>query len=667
MARNFRNKNGRGAKSRDGLIIEKRDFKGGIPNKEKESVNSLLFNSKAFRDLQNIGNVEVKADPNTRAAQGGYPYNIINRSNKVIDAVYAGYPNIEGNILTRLQNSNTSQLLNYYDLVTVNFRLNYLYLCYKTSETTNHNNVAVNKELLKAFSEAISKAYSTMTTQLPYYTNKITAPGAPEIAGLTDTEAGLYGKMMGILHYQAVIQNAVSPLSKYIETMSLEQVAQDMSYRRESPLVTALFGLLRKKAFIATLNAIGTSIIGEYFDDNWYKQMNMLNFVPSRKSDAVVDPLITATCTTMIPRVKMAIPGGAGEEDVVYYDSNDLKTTGIFINPDSFETEGTTEEPATLLFEDVIYRLNRMLDISTILTWARKLNTDADTVGVLTTASAYYQQIVKLTEAANTILTKFTTSMTDVRTFIDKLENSGMVYWKKGMTIAIDKVKPFNPVYNVILHNMVAAYIGGSAEMFFDTNTQRWQCSTLWNKYTGVAEFDRMSGGSFLTFGLRKLNTSGLANTDTAMCLPVMFASELDTGYSKCVIVNRKGLTHTLTSQVLSSVLTDPILARLDPLSTGFKVKVPYVEINSLTFSDASDKYKCCSALFQLLQNLFGYGKVRYTSTTYYTNCDPDFVCFLDVQVEDVSNEMIQFCRNYSPFRVSTPDGKRTMGFGKAI
>lgn len=34
MARNFRNKNGRGAKSRDGLIIEKRDFKGGIPNKK---------------------------------------------------------------------------------------------------------------------------------------------------------------------------------------------------------------------------------------------------------------------------------------------------------------------------------------------------------------------------------------------------------------------------------------------------------------------------------------------------------------------------------------------------------------------------------------------------------------------------------------------------------
>jgi len=659
MPRGYNNK-GKNNKPGNTLVQGQKEFQSGIPSIEKEDPKSLIYNAKAFRDLQNVGNIEVKADPNSSIIKGSYPYNIINRSNRVIDANYAGYPNIEGNILTRLQNSNTSQLLNYYDVCTMNFRINYLYLCYATSETTKHNNVAVNKEMLKAFNEAISKAYSTMTTQLPYYTNKIECPTAPEITGLTEEDQDLYGKMMGILHYQAVIQNAVSPLSKYIETMSLEQTVQDMSYRRESPLITALYGLLRKKAFIATLNAIGTSIIGEYFDDNWYRQMNMLSFVPSRKSNAVTDPLLTATCTTVIPRIKMSVP----DSETPYYDSNNLKVTGIFINPDTFTFEGTSENPTTIYFEDIVYRLNRMLDVSTILTWARKLNTDATAVGSLTSPSAYYQQIIKLVEAINTMLTSFTTSMTDVRTFIDKLSASGMVYWKKGMVIAIDKITAYQPTYNVILHNMISAYIGGSAEMFFDTNTQRWQCATLWNKYTGIAEFDRMSGGSFLTFGLRNLNMGDLTNTDTAMCLPVIFASELSEGYSKCVITNRLGLTHTLTSEITNNLLTNPILARLDPLFTGFKVKIPYVDISSLNFS-GSDKYKCASALIQFMCNLFGYGKVKYSNSVNYTDCDPDFICFLDVQVEDVSNEMITFCRNYSPFRVATPDGKRTIGFGR--
>lgn len=650
-------------KPKSGLDFEQVKYQGGSPAKEKVEADSMLYNVKAYRDLQNVGNIEVKADPNTEAAKGSYPYYIINHSNRVVDANYAGYDNIFGNILTRLQNSNNSKLLNIYDMLTINFRINYLYLCYKTNETTNHNNVAVNREMIKAFYEAISKAYSTMTTQLPYYTNIIAAPDAPEISDLSSSEAEIYGKMMGLLHYQSVLQNAVSPLSKYIETMSLEQTVLDMSYRREAPLITALYGLLRKKAFIATLNAVGTSILGEYFDDNWYKQINMLAFVPSRKSNAMVDPLMTATCTTLIPRVTFSVPV-SGSDPVKYYDSNDLKVSGIFINPDTFQFEGTAEQPIDLTFEQLIYRLNRMLDVSTIIRWARTLNTDPSAVGNLSSPSAYYQQgIVKLIEKINILLTKFTTAMTDVRTFIDKLSESGMVYWKKGMSVKIDKIGIFNPVYNVALHNVISAYVGGSSEMEYDSSTQRWQCTTLWNKYTGIAEFDKKSGGAFITFGLRKLNLGGLSPTDTALCVPIAFADELQQGSSKCIITNRLGLTHELTSDSSANVLQNPVLARLDPLNVGFKVKVPMVDISSLSFS-ANEKYNCCSALLSLFQTIFGYGKVKYTSTSYHTCCEADYVCFLDIQLEDVSNEMIQFCRNYSPFRVSTPDGKRTMGFG---
>lgn len=132
--------------------------------------------------------------------------------------------------------------------------------------------------------------------------------------------------------------------------------------------------------------------------------------------------------------------------------------------------------------------------------------------------------------------------MTEVRTFIDKLSQSGMVYWKKGVTLSVDRIECCEPTYNVILSNMIACYIGGSAKMTFDTNTQRWQAATLWNKYTGIPNFDKYSGGSFLTFGLRSLDPGSLSETDSAMCLPIAFAPALNNQSSRCLAITRLGL-----------------------------------------------------------------------------------------------------------------------------
>lgn len=661
---NFKNKGHRRYGSGPGMQFK--EFKGSVPKPEKQSVDSSTYEMKAFRDLQNVGSIEVKADPNSEILKGGYPYSIIAQTNKVIEAKYAGKPNIDGNILTRLQNSNRSQLLNIFDVVTINTRINYLYACYKTNETTHHNNLAVNYELVKSINEALSKGYSTMLTQLPYYTDTIWTD-MPEITGV---DADVYGKLGGLLHYQTVLQNAVSPLSKYIQTMSLQQTLLNMSYRREAPTVTALYGLLMKKAFRATMNSIGTNIIGEYFDVSWYKQTNTLANVCSRKSDSMADPLMTATMTTLIPRCKFTAKGATDP----YYDSNRvlISQPGVWFDPDTWAKEGTSQNPVQLSFETLIYRLNRMLDVSTILTWARKLNTDASSVGDISTPSAYYQIIIKYIEAINIILASFNTYMTELRTFVDKLESSGMVYWKKGISISIEGIKDYTPTYNVILHNMIACYVGNSAEMKYDASTQRWQAVTLWNKYTGIPKFDSISGGAFLTFGLRKINQGDLADTDIAMCLPVMFAEEISSGTSKCMATTRKGVQLNITATEVDSVTSDAVLSRLDPLDVGFKVKVPTIDVSTLTGTSDEEQAKIASAASKLLLGICGYGTVIYNTTEEETSvqvqqsaCDPDYVCFLDLQIEDVSNEMIQFCRNYTPFRIMTANGKRTMGFGE--
>lgn len=649
-----------------GTTVEKVEWDYGVPSKEKVSSNSMTYQTKAFRDLQNVGLIEVKADPNTEASKAGVPYNIISRMNKVVDAKYAGYDNISGNVLTRLQNSNDSQLLNIFDTLSMNVRINYLYMCYQTSESTNHNNLAVNREMLKAFTEALSKGYSTMLTQLPFYTNKITG-GLPSISGLTDTQQDIYGKFGGIIHYQTVLQNLVAPIAKYIQTMSLESELMMMCYRREAPLVTALYGLLRKKAFVATLNSIGTNVIGEYFDLNWYRQNNTLINVPSRKSKCMSDPLITATATTFINPCTMSIQTGTDPEThepvyTEYYDSEDvLKTYGVFFNPDTWTYDGTAESPTSITLENAIYRLNRLLDQQTILNWARQLNSTAGP-HLIATPSAYYQNIVKLIEAINVMATSFVTNVADIRTFIDKLNDSHMVYWQKGIKLSVDKVEQTEVTYNVLLHNMISAYVGGSNKMIYDTNTQRWQCYTLWNKYEGIAEFDRRSGGSFLTFGLRNLDLGDLSSTDIAMCLPILLAPELTENSTKCLATTRLGYMVRVSSTVSSSIVDNPVLSRLDPLKIGFSIKIPTIDVSAIT--TASARAKLGSAACELLQNIAGYGTVKRTATLSDNVCDPDYICFIDVQIEDVSNEMITYCRNFSPFRVQTPDGKRTIGFG---
>lgn len=665
MAYNKRFSNKRKNKTTDD--IEFKTFEGSIPSKPVESPEAMMFNVKAFRDLQNVGSIEVKADPNASITRGSYPYNIIARTNSVIDANYSGYDNIEGNILTRLQNSNSSKLLNNFDITRLDVTLNYLYANYSKDNVNNHNNLAYNVELAKAFNEALSKAYSTMLTQLPYSSSKVTTD-IPVPNTLSEGEQDIYHKLGGILHYQCVLQNAMAPIAKYIETMQLEQTMLDVSYRRESPTLTALYSLLKKKAFIGTLNAIGTNIIGEYFDDNWYRQMNTIINVPSRKSNSMTDPLMTCVAVTHIPSCKI-------ENDLAgatSYDSSTLVTSAIsLVNPETLkfdlDTDGKTKVTKSYTLQELTHNLVRLLDVYYMTKWARLIN-NSPTSTDLSTPTMYFNQIAYLIENINLLMTRFVTAMVDIRTFIDKLASSGLVYWKKGARLTVDGVKPASPTYNVILHNIMSAYTGGSQTMTFDTNTQRWQAYTLWNKYTGIAQFDSKSGGAFLTFALRKLIVGDLKSTDSAMCLPILFKNPVSyTDQVPVKAASRLGFEITIGSEGGSSALDNPVLSRLNPLNTDYDVKVPYVDLSSMSGTDR-DKKAACSAVEHFLLNLFGYGSIKLllsTGSQVISSCNPDYICFLDVQIEDVTNEMIQYARNYSPFRVMTPNGKRTMGFGK--
>lgn len=632
------------------------------PKKESFGSSSDTLQQKAYRDLSNIGVIDVKADPNAEMSYGAFPYTIIGKTSPVLDAAYPGYANIAGNSITMLQNdTTTSQLMNVIDVGVISKKINYNYLPIRDSE----KNVALAGEMIKSVEQAVSFGFSTMLTQLPFasdsYYSDLPIPAQYVVSGsgINRVLAKPAGYYACLTHYQCVLQALVQPISKYIEIRSLEKELMRMSFRTEAPLITQLFGLFKKSSFIAEVNTIGTVVINEYFDRNWYVQNNTLQCVPSRKTKGMVDPLLTIVATPAIPRLKI-------NSD---YDSDSvLATTTVanLLDPEDFNLKTGSAVKLEKLIENVC----KLMNPAYILRFVRLMNRNSLPSGAISTISAYGEAVKTYLSYIARFAASFSTAMSNVRTFLDKLDQSGMIYWKKGVAFFVDKIQQLEPHYNALLNDVFAATFSGADKVVFDSATKRWRAWAFWNKYTGIPEFDRLSGGCFLTFGLRDIQSTDSAGgtvdfNSSAGLIPILFSQAAgDTG---SLIVSRTGASTSIDKGSITnnSLKTDHYLVRLNALNNAtISLKQPLIDI---TISNAEAKAKFASAALLFLGNVFGYGSTKTTSggtaTIVDRLLDPDYVAFIDLEIEDVSNQMIVYARNYAPFRVDTPNGSRTMGF----
>jgi len=705
-----------------GLTLDKVEFKAESPQPEKlDSKSNDLIINKAFRDLQFSGNIEPHADPNTEITRGSYPYAILNRTNKVTEAKYPGYQNIAGNSIVRLQNSGASQFLNLFDATVMVKRLNYLYAHLDASDT-DHTNTIYNIELLKPIEEAVSKGYSTMLTQLAFYADECES-SLPRVGQYIGQTNDMYDRMGVLMFYQTVQQNLVTPVSKYVELMSQEQELLNMTYRREASLITQLFGQFKKKAFIAQMESISTAVIGEYFDDNWYRQMNTIRHIPCRKANDMNNPLVTVVSSHFVPNIKLYAGKGAGK--VLYFDSDSTGSSSVqgfkyasaeLMDPEDFLIKTYTN----ITLEQVVLNISKLMDPFYILRFCRKLTAGTIDVNLqINTTSGYYEQVNRYIRLIAWFSSRFAANMTEVRTFLDKLNESGMIYWKKGIKFAVNKIEQVEPTYYQVTSDILKNSIAGASYVYYDDNTKRWTCNTEWDMYKGINEYDRMSGGSFFTFALRSISktyypagsstSQTLTGNDIQMMLPVIFDSNpvtftasvtltisgvqvtfpqwsevSSTGYipDHVYALTRLGFVARLGHYAITAAnfKNNAVFARLNPLSNdSVSVKAPTWNFEQITATTsgqngriadnpynltATEIARLCSTFTKFILQTAGYGRIKRTNSDYSEVADPDLLCFIDVQLEDISNEMITYARNYSPFRVTTPDGKRTMGFG---
>lgn len=655
------------------------DNKFESPSKPKYEDGSATLNNKAFRDLQNIGVIDVKADPNAELSYGSFPYTIIGKTCPVLDASYPGADNIDGNTIVMIQNDTTkSKLMNTFDAGVVVKTINYCYLPIRDSDV----NLAMAGEMIKSIEQAVSFGWSTMLTQLPFFSSTYASAqhDLPIPTAQANSKAAGYYKVL--IHYQCVLQALVAPISKYIELRSLEKELMRMSFRTEAPLITQLFGLFKKSSFIAEINTIGTVVLNEYFDKNWYQQTCTLCCVPSRKTKGMADPLLTLIGIHAIPDITI--------DSTVYNSASVLSTgaTAALMDPDTF-----TISQGAVKLQELVTRICKLLNPAYILKFVRLMNRGLLPTGEgkVSTISAYAEQVKIMMSFIAAIAAAFSTNMSNVRTVLDKLSQSNLVYWTKGVPFFVDKIAQLEPHYNALLADVFKAAYSGADKVTYDSDTKRWRAWALRNKYEGIPEFDKRSGGSFLTFGLRQIVTTGLDMESSTGLIPIAFGSGQHD--SKCMIVNRMGAALDVTSIAITdaNVNANAYLARLNPLSTtALSVKAP--EISFDTLNDASHPNKdaiLSSALLQFIDNVFGYGNVKITTPTptqnhanpvdqgttptgtdatpvdpvVYSTMNADYVAFLDIEISDVSNQIITYCRNYAPFRVDTPNGDRTIGF----
>ena len=676
-----------------GYSLDEVSFEHGTPTPETVSPQSVDLQHKAFRDLQNTGAIEVKMSPYNTAFKGDYPYVIIDKTLPVQDANYAGNVNIVGNSVVQLQNSLTSSFIKIFDTVRIEKQLNYLYVTSNTADLnydhddqhheyeqteSKDDNLAVWAEFVKTSTDALSTGASTMTTQLPFFTND-TFTEYPYI----ESSDYKFKELTGLIfHYQTVIQNLLGVPAKYKQLMSLEQTLKNMSFRREAPILTELYGLFKKASFKSAINTIGTTILNEYVDRNWYDQTAVLVNNPSRRTNGMVDPLITMVATTKVPRAKFRLPTGG---DFIYDSDRDLTESTQLVDVNTWEVLPSADHT----LEDITKNILQLMDQSVVLTWSRmyldnNIHADyTDEQGVrheyLNSFREYSNTIINLTNLLAKMAGRFSTFMEPVRTFLDKIKSADQVYWQKNQVFYIDSINDCPPSYNVLLADVVNATGSGSNSISFDNITQRWRTYTMWNRYIGYASYDEKSGGSFLTFSLRYKNpkdTSGttISRSSSAYLLPELFQNiSLDDAsvqsYStKIWASSRDGLSVEINAinYNASALSTDPILARFNPLNQqDLNVRVPGATIPDklgIKVLTVTEKNIYSSNMLLLLTTIFSYGAVR-DGSNFYSSADPDNIAFIDFQIDDVSNSMITYARNYNPFKVATPDPNRTIGF----
>lgn len=643
-----RSKQERDERKRGGMVKEEvRKYPRAPDGPRTESAMTGVLTQKSMRDLV-FGSIKVSGDPYTTPIGADTPYPLTTVRNRLVDATYKGVPNLNGNVLVAIDDPSNARLTKVYDAAYTEVVMNYLY-CNRPGDKSQGMNFLLGNSIDNALAVLDAK----LVRDLPFVTDHWET-------NMTNIDA--QNRLAPIILDQAVTMNIISAVQAYNTIMAIRESVAQMAWMREAPKLRSLFSLLAKKAVMEQVNLSAANLPGSYVDMDWYRMVAGITAVPSRKANDRLDPLLSINATHWLPEVK-EYRNYVSEEDkgTLVFDSTTV-TTNVNTTTYGIVQNATIQQVARMIQE--------MLSPVSILQWARQRafgTTDR-------TEQSYVNDITNLYQALQLLAARFADYFGVVRTMYTYLsDTTGNAIRKNGIVKLTDdngfvaSIQNDVPlVYNMLAANLFRAVTCGPADMEWDENSSAWTFFSLWDRYTGVPEFEKMSGGAFLTYSVRDLpeRGSGENGTEQKWQFPVLFTA---TGNAK--FVDRNGASVTVTREKLTAdqINNSNKFSRLQLGNYGLTgLFVPYYDWAKAALDPLS-----VSWLNHALLTVYGMGHQHRDDTIIVGDNTVDdydmetsIIGAVDMEQVSMANAMTTFARSQAPLMVQfIPSDTGTIGF----
>lgn len=646
MAKDYKTKTG---KRRDLLDDTSFGYKG---KPENETNVKDYISLKALRNLPK-SSYALLADPYSAMIATSAPYPLLNVFNKTAGGTFKGNRNIDGGNVQQYANSNTSKFLSYFDVMRTQIAINYRYLPILTSAGVKGK--ALVDEMRRSIAESVSILQSTTYTQMAI-NNFAVVTDLPMGSAVT-TDIGSNSKPIQAyinkndvlyamsIYYQIVLQNALNTFNFHNSFRLKQGTMIRNAWNREVPILNSFFGLMNKKAFLSQWDSVGLIFEGEYLDLDFAKQASMLNVMPSRRSNSIIDPVLELQTSFNHPKTFK-----------VYLMDNNGKAIGdpIFDDADMKFVIGTTTDSQGkkvtqyMTYWEALEDMNDYLSMEATTLWARQTTFDPTKVGQ--TDQARYNIINRDLRGVISCMNFFKPKWADYREALDTTSRAGIVSWTKGFRPRITKDTDASIFRNLLIDNIYQLIFSGAKNITMDDATKRWRTFSLWNMYTGIPEYDSTQGGAFLTYSFKDITGTDSDNLQEYM--PVVFNSVSATSTILnivCVAVSRDGKEAIIQPKEVT-MSSQMELVRLAPLASQAN---EVLRVPSVSFTNNSGLTKAhFSCLYKQLMSVFGLGCVQYYSSGAYSyGVDSDILAIYQIEIEDTTNEAITYARANAPFR----------------
>lgn len=574
----------------------------GQPREDIEGHSEEVENlvRKSFRDLSYKNNVQVAADPHTEISLSSDPYAVQNRNNVVLDAEYPESPNETGNVLVQIARASNSTLQNVVDYFRVYLRLHYNYA--KLTPTSPASQ-SVNDQINNTWLEVQSKLQAESFYSIPFFSWEVTG------------DTMFIDEILDIVYFYQVFNQAVLtiPLT-YRKVLSLEQHVKDMCFYKGAPIVERLYSVLKKSSFVGLIQSAAKAVASNYVDWRWLDQVSLIFLNPSRRFNGMLAPL---------------------NEAAVYYEYNDNLTVSV----------GDTPIFTTSEFKACFDAINTFVDqcsVENILSIARTA-----TYGDFDVNADFINPLVDMIDTIVAQVNDFNDRFNDLNTAFRNMARLGLTDWKQGLFIDSTRIQgDFQPKYNVMLEDVIQALYSGSSSIIYDDVLYKWKTTELLDMYTGIPRYMMKAGGAHLTFSVKDVITTDAPDN---VLYPVMFS------LIAANTVTRRGTRIPVTRASITLGDSNE-LSRLIPVGSlaTDKVWVPGIDLS--LFTTTQEK----SWALRFLMGLVGYYQ---TSEPTLESVDPDKMFFIDIEQEDITNDMLDYIRQNSPFKTLKPTLKQKIGF----